>query len=227
MATVEDYFDQKSKFLIKIYERNVDPNEKNPKQLTFKLEPFYAKENVLAVKTIRVDGRALRFEGTEEMVRVDLWVLRGSKTPLIYSDVNVMKGYDFNDQISKFLIVRPVRNAKAMNKRGAYRVKVGLPCRVNEHAQGDHFNAFVKDVSASGFAIELKTSNVETLYKNRDTFSVEFEDSTISSNKIAMEGTIVRKSKTQNETVYGLVVDNPSKQYMNYVMKKQSQKAHS
>jgi len=166
---------------------------------------------------------SLQFDGYEETVRTDLWVIEDpEKPPLVYEDVSVVRGYAFNDEIKNYLIIRPVEPAGRMNRRGAYRVKVGVPCKV--YCKEGYVNGYVRDVSTSGFGIEIKHGQVQD-GSVKGNITIEFTDSSIDKNAITISGTCVRKQDKETYTIFGCRISQDTIAYNSYVMKKQAQKA--
>lgn len=227
MATLEDLSNKNAKFFLKITKRKSDPEEKKPKELRLDLDPIMTKENVLAAKNIHVRGRLVVFEEARDSVQVDLWALMDNRPPMIYRDVNVQRGYDLSPDVHKYLLVRPVTPGHMVNKRAAFRVKVGMPCTITAHTANLSFNGRVKDVSSSGFAVEVSNANLTEKLALRESLIVEFTDPVFSEKKIRVEGALVRSEKGKAITLFGCQCRDVPKEYMNYVMKKQTSKSHA
>lgn len=218
MATLEAYYDRNATFLIKTFKR-----EEPEKVLSFDVIVLKVYDNVLMAESIHVDDHLIVFDGYEETVRTDLWVIEDpEKPPLVYEDVSVVRGYAFNDEIKNYLIIRPVEPAGRMNRRGAYRVKVGVPCKV--YCKEGYVNGYVRDVSTSGFGIEIKHGQVQD-GSVKGNITIEFTDSSIDKNAITISGTCVRKQDKETYTIFGCRISQDTIAYNSYVMKKQAQKA--
>lgn len=227
MATLEELSKKDAQFFLKVSKRECNPEEKKPKELRLDLNPILTKENVLAAENIHVKGKLLVFEDARDTVQVDLWALLENRPPLIFRDVDVQRGYDLNEEIHKYLLVRPVTPGKAMNKRAAFRVKVGMPCKVYAHNAGATYQGVVKDVSSAGFAVEIGNHFLEEKIPNRDSIVIEFSDPMFDNKKITVEGSLVRRDRGRIATLFGCQCRDVGKDYLNYVMKKQTAKAHA
>lgn len=227
MATLEDLSNKHARFFLKVTKRDADPQDKKLKELKLDLDPIVTKENVLVADNIRVDGKLLVFEDARDSVQVDLWAVVENRPPMIYRDVDVQRGYDVIPDVHKCLLVRPVTQGKAMNKRAAFRVSVGMPCRITAHRTNTSYHGRVKDVSTSGFAVEFASNVLEEELIYRDAIIIEFTDPTIDDKKISVEGALVRTEKGKSVTLLGCQCRDTSKEYLSYVMKKQTAKSHS
>lgn len=202
-------------------------NNEHLPEVSFDVEVLDTKENILYINSIHAQDKLVVFEGTEERVRVDLWVCIEDKPPLIYQDIIIERGYDFDSTHHNYLILRPTQNPKIVNKRNSFRVKVGIPCHIQ---LGDHkgvVEGMLKDVSTEGFAIEVAKDKVSNAIPHKDMISLVFSDVKISNTLIKVNGLCVRKVDLDDKILYGVHAPIVDKTYKTYVMNKQTNKCRA
>lgn len=241
--TLQELNESKAKFVLKIFKRtynmpgksddagsteetvfDVTAADMRRKELSFDLKPLQSYDNVLAVEGIRVDGKIITFENTQQKVQVDLWAIQEDRPPIVYQDVVIDRGQDYNSEISEYLIVRPVNVGARINKRKSFRVKVGIKCQVQLHAHGGVVPGVIRDVSTDGFAVEISPDLISEA-NIKDTLSVEFTDMMISPEIMRITGLCMRIVKENSYVLYGCMVLDASKAYKSYVMQRQAKKA--
>lgn len=201
-------------------------NEHLP-EVSFNVEVLKAKDNVLFIAGLHTNNKLIVFDGTEDNVRVDLWACVEDKPPIIYQDILVERGYNYDKEHSNYLILRPKTTPTILNKRNAFRVRVDIKCDIQ---LGKHKGIVVgnlKDVSTEGFAVEIKKELTQTIaIPNSDNISIVFSDIAISNNLIRVSGLCVRRVDNEDTFLYGVHAPNADKDYKSFVVSKQTSKCH-
>lgn len=224
MPTLEELNADNPKYILKSYKRGEKEQGRN--ELSFELVPLKVYDNVIACESIYSDGNLIVFDGYEEVIRTDLWVVDDSRSPYVYDDVSVMKGEDFDEEHRNFLYVRPVEQPKRVNRREAFRVRVNVPCEAKQAGAKNSFRAILHDVSMTGFGLEFRKDELPKKIVGKK-IQISFVDLSISNEKVEIEGMCIRKHAMGNIWNVGFVIERDRMEYHNYVMKKQASKAHS
>lgn len=156
---------------------------------------------------------SLAFEGTQRLnfsnVTIDVETAAGDGMPIMWRNVKISY---YQNQYVLQVFTEGMRH----NRRGCFRVSVGIPARINAMGKGGGQTIIVKDVSLSGFAITDRKK--ELGLSTNDTVHVVFEDI---GHKLDLMGRVVRIEEREDMTIYGMSLTNLCKDLSSYVSVKQ------
>jgi len=156
---------------------------------------------------------SLAFEGSQRLnfdnVSIDMEISMGEGMPYIWRNVKI--SYYQNNYVLQ-VSGEGVRH----NRRGCFRVSVGVSARINAMGKNGGQTIIVRDVSLSGFSITDRKK--ELGLSTGDTVHVVFEDI---GHKLDLIGNVVRVEEREDMTIYGMYLTNLCKDLSSYVSVKQ------
>lgn len=178
------------------------------------------KENSMdmgaTIKKIASDSIALvslDYSGSQRLnfdnVTIDMEISIGEGIPYIWRGVKI--SYYQNSYVMQVF-----GDGMRHNRRGCFRVSVGVTARMNALGKGGGQSIVVKDVSLSGFSITDRKKELNL--SAGDTVHVVFEDI---GHKLDLQGRIVRIEEREDMTIYGMYLTNLCKDLSSYVNVKQ------
>lgn len=162
---------------------------------------------------------SLAYEGKQRLnfdnVTIDVEKADGDGMPIMWRNAKI--SYYQNNYI-----LQVFTEGARHNRRGCFRVSVGVSARVNAMGKGGGQTIIVKDVSLSGFAITDRKK--ELGLSAGDSVHVVFEDI---GHKLDLMGRVVRIEEREDMTIYGMSLTNLCKDLSSYVSVKQRQKKNT
>jgi len=224
VPTIEELHVENPRYILKSYKRGEREGKRN--ELSFDLVTLKVYGNVIACESIHSDGNLIVFDGYDEVIQSDLWIVNESKPPYVYEDVSVMRGEDYDEAHRNFLYVRPKEQPIRVNRREAYRVSVGVRCEVQLPGAKSSVPAILHDVSMTGFGIDFKKEDIPKKLVGKN-IMLSFVDNSISDETVEIEGKCIRKHDAGNLWNTGYIIERDTIGYHNYVMKKQASKSRA
>lgn len=160
----------------------------------------------VALITLAYDGKQrLNFDN----VTIDMEITMDEGIPYIWRNVKI--SYYQNNYVLQ-VFGEGIRH----NRRGCFRVSVGITARMNAMGKGGGQTIIVKDVSLSGFSITDRKK--ELGLTTGDTVHVVFEDI---GHRLDLQGRVVRIEEREDMTIYGMYLTNLCKDLSSYISVKQ------
>lgn len=162
---------------------------------------------------------SLAYEGTQRLnfdnVTIDVESAAGDGMPIMWRNVKV-------SYYQNHYVLQIFTDGNRHNRRGCFRVSVGVSARMNAMDKGGGQTIIVKDVSLSGFAITDRKKELEL--STGDMVHVVFEDI---GHKLDLLGRVVRIEEREDMTIYGMSLKNLCKDLSSYVSVKQRRNKNS
>ena len=175
-----------------------------------------AEENIL-IELIRNDeGKIIGF--TSDKIKLDLsFVLEEDKPPFVWRDIKI-SNIKYNN--NGYNMVAQTREGKRENRRGAFRLFLGLDAGLDLVETPGSIPVILKDISSTGFAFvypgELETNKFCKV------------SSMVDNKRLILSGIIVRKQIMDNgNTVYGCRLEKFSKELEKFIAQKQRELINS
>lgn len=175
-----------------------------------------AEENIL-IELIRNDeGKIIGF--TSDKIKLDLsFVLEEDKPPFVWRDIKI-SNIKYNN--NGYNMIAQTREGKRENRRGAFRLFLGLDAGLDLVETPGSIPVILKDISSTGFAFvypgELETNKFCKV------------SSMVDNKRLILSGIIVRKQIMDNgNTVYGCRLEKFSKELEKFIAQKQRELINS
>lgn len=190
-------------------------------EITFGSETHEFKSKVLEIKSdfivatpIRAEGKVLSFSSAS--VPTNLVYKRPEKAPIVWKQVAItVVSYKKN---TVYKIMQSMEG-REVNRRGSYRLYVGVEGVVQLGANRKAVDVIVKDISEGGFAF-ICNENIEDI--DRGTVHLVFRDN---DKNIGINGIIVRKIELgSNRFLYGCIINLKTPLVAQYINQKQRER---
>ena len=168
-------------------------------------------EDSILIELIRNDeGKVIGF--SSDKIKLDLsFVLEEDKPPFVWRDVKIAN-IKYNN--NGYNMITQTHEGKRENRRGAYRLFLGLDAGLDLVETPGSIPVILKDISSTGFAFvypgDLETNKfckISTMVDNK---------------RLILSGIIVRKQIMDNgNTVYGCRLEKFSKELEKFIAQKQ------
>lgn len=156
---------------------------------------------------------SLEFEGTQRLnfdnVNIDVELSKGEGFPILWRNARIT-------YYQNHYLLQIFTDGNLHNRRGCFRVAIGISARMNALGKGGSQTIIVRDVSLSGYSITDRKKELNL--SNGDTVQVAFEDI---GHTIDLVGKIVRIDEREDMTIYGMVLTNMCKDLSSYISVKQ------
>ena len=184
----------------------INPDEENM-QMTGLLKK-HLKENIALIELDYSEAHRLVFDS----VKVDMEYCDEKGTPFIWHKVRIInhKGQ---------YIMQVFANGAKHNRRGCFRVGVGIMANVRMLGNNGPAQVMVRDVSLSGFSVTDRRGELNL--NIGDKLTVRFDDLGY---RLDLTGVVVRIEQHEDITVFGFKTCNLCKDLSTYVSVKQRRK---
>ncbi|MGN0481849.1 MAG: PilZ domain-containing protein [Lachnospiraceae bacterium] len=191
-------------------------------EITFGSETHEFKSKVLEIKSdfivanpIRAEGKVLSFSSAS--VPTNLVYKREEKAPIVWKQVAItVVSYKKN---TVYKIMQSM-DGREMNRRGSYRLYVGVEGVVQLGSNHKAVDVLVKDISEGGFAFICSENLDDT--DSRGSVHLVFKDQ---DKTIGINGIIVRKIEVApNRFLYGCIINLKTPLVAQYINQKQRER---
>lgn len=181
----------------------------------FKSKVLEIKPDFIIANPIRAEGKVLSFSSAS--VPTDLVYKRADKAPIVWKQVAItVVAYKKN---TVYKIMQSMEG-REMNRRGSYRLYVGVDGVVQLGSNHKAVDVLVKDISESGFAF-ICSEDLEDA-ESRGSVHMVFKDN---DKNIAINGIIVRKIELgPNRFLYGCIINLKTPLVAQYINQKQRER---
>lgn len=167
--------------------------------------------NYLYAEPIRIDGKRISFETTVTL-SVSLVYIREDKNPVLWRGVGISTVHENGKAMYK---ITSAMEGYEMNRRGAFRLFLGLGGVAQIGVNKKAINVIVKDISETGFAF---VGN-EDMEVNKTPIRLVFKDT---EETISLMGVVVRKIVVnEKKIIYGCSLNSANIDIVHYINDKQ------
>ena len=186
----------------------------NNQKFEFPSKVIGRDKGYLLTEPIRINGKVLSFR-PEEKVAINLILVRNEKSPVVWKAIGLAV---VSSQGKSMYKVGASSEGFEMNRRGAYRLFVGIGGVAQVGANRKALDVIVKDVSDSGFSFVA----MEELDKVEGTpIRLVFADINMN---FSLMGIVVRKViLDEKKILYGCQLSVPNSNLQRYINEKQRQ----
>lgn len=167
--------------------------------------------NYLYAEPIRIDGKRISFEATVTL-SVSLVYIREDKNPVLWRGVGISTVHENGKAMYK---ITSAMEGYEMNRRGAFRLFLGLGGVAQLGVNRKAINVIVKDISETGFAfvgnedMEVSKTPVRLVFKDTE-------------ETISLMGIVVRKIVvSEKKIIYGCTLSSANTDIVHYINNKQ------
>lgn len=184
-------------------------------------EPIPRKHSVIT-DAVRKNEKVVTFHG--KGLIVDVLVNPSDSAPLVFKNVSIVLTKKVNDD-SFVYVISTITEAKVLNRRKCFRTFVGKEISVQCGSNHAAYDAVLKDISATGFAVVMGTSPEEPRFRENQvihTLLNDYIEDTQQQFSFQLYGIIVRIEETDNgKIIYGCKLNTKTPGIEAYVMLKE------
>lgn len=170
--------------------------------------------NSIFAEPIKIDGRVLNFK-SEVSVTINLVLIRKDKSPIVWKGIGVSVVMVNGKTMYKVIATA---DGFEMNRRGAFRLFVGISGVAQMGVNKKAVDVIVKDVSETGFAF-VSNENIDNIIDVP--IRLVFSDLNMNFN---LSGICVRKVIIdENKIIYGCQLNRENPMLLRYISEKQRQ----